>query len=283
LEVEGQADIYAYDFAQAGVFQITDTPDRDETAPSLAFDGQGLAFISNQIRENDSTGALWLGRGGEAAELYLTAAGRVDSPFWLDQNRLLAAADLGGITHILLLNTRDGRQSILSNLGPFNGHPQPCYVLGGGDSILPPSSLPTPTPSPFTPSPTPDLINDYTAVVNPGGEWQTREARYRLAELAALFPESGAQAAESAGILSYTWPGGHRLSLSLQSQAGALLIEPLSYTLNDSQSDIRPEWLFAISEGLLLQSIPTGLYRLVSVDWQNEALVLTFQIPPGNE
>jgi TolB protein len=278
-------DLFAYDFTINEEQQITTTPDLDESAPTLDYDLSTLAFIANLHPDDPNTGALWVTDFFNPAKPVVTAQGRVDSPQWIDNGQLLLSADLGGVTHILLVDLINTKQAILTNVGPVNQSPRSCFIETDQEGApLPTGIAPTPTPSI-----TPELITVYTAVVNPGAGWQTIEAIWTLDQLAALAPNDYRLGIAVPEIrqdgVDFRWVNAnqdiHLLSVALEALDGALEPRILSYTVNALPADLSAvqDLPFVIRENLLLGSIPPGVYRLAAIDFATQEIRFTFQIP----
>jgi hypothetical protein len=282
----GQFDIYRYDFTTEQDQLVLTSPDRDESMPALAFDMTSLGFIADLEAGDSSSGALWLSLPEGNPRAVVTAQGRVDGPAWIDYGKVLLSADLGGVTHIMLIDLERTEQTILTNLGPRNRFPRPCYVQTEPES----APLPTGVPATPTPSATPELVTVYTAVVNPGADWQSDAVRWSRANLQVIAPNDfrlgGASFEIDGSLLIYEWTDAeenvHRLGLTLEAIDGALEASIITYSVNDLPEDAAPvqDLTFVIRENILLDSIPPGLYRLEDLEFADDGITFTFTIPP---
>ena len=169
----------------------------------------------------------------------------------------------------------------------MNAWARPCYVASGQTSAV----LPTGIPPTDTPSPTPDLTTAFTAIVNPGADWQRESVRWARANLEVIAPTDYRLAGTELEIadenLIYTWTdedeNTYELTIALQIIDGAL--EPVieTYTVNGQPADpgAIQDLSFIIRENILLDSIPPGNYRLENIEFEENAVVFTFSIPPG--
>jgi dipeptidyl aminopeptidase/acylaminoacyl peptidase len=280
----GQYDLYAYELASNIETQLTNTPDVNESLPSLGFDLQSLAYIADQDPQDPQTGALWL--LNQPAPL-VTAGGRVDTPTWIDNGQLLLSANLGGITHILLVNTEQNRQSLLTNLGPTNRHPRPCFWAEGGQAaVLPLGEVPTPTPSA-----TPNLVSAYTPVVNPGADWQNRLVELTVEDLQSLalqdFRLGNAQASLTEGVITYRWVNEtgntSQLDITLDALAGSLDVKLSNYSIDGQAVGVNfiHDLAFMLREAILSRFLNAGLYHLRGVQFEEDRFTLTFALPPN--
>lgn len=280
----GQFDLYVYDIASNTETQLTDTTDVNESLPSLGYDLASIAYIAELDPQDPQTGAMWLLNQPIPV---VTAGGRVDTPMWIDNEKVLLSANLGGITHILLVDVQQHRQTLLSNLGPSNLYPRPCYYAAGGDAIpLPLGDVPTPTPSA-----TPNLVSAYIPVVNPGGDWRDIVVELSLAELETLAPQDfrlgAAEAILTDGLITYQWTtengDASQVTVALSNLAGSLDVK-----LSDYQVDGRPvgvnsitDLAFVIREAILSRFLNVGLYHLRGVQMEETRITFTFAIPPN--
>lgn len=280
------SDIFAYDFDQEAEVRLTDTDDLQETAPVLGYDLQTLAFIAETTAGDPSTGALWTTDFATPPKAVVSAGGRVDTPAWVEIGNILVSADLGGVTHILLVNLLDAQQTILTNIGPINQWARPCYVKG--ETVI--AALPTGIPPTPTPSATPELITAYTAVINPGADWQSVQADWSLDDLAGIAPDDyrlgQADLVLEDRLLIYTWADAennrYSLSVALEALDGGLEATIVSYTVNDLPQEFAAvqDLAFVIRENILLGSLPRGNYRLENITFKDEGITFSFRIPP---
>jgi|GEM_PF-4471417 len=281
-------DIYAYNRLTEETRQITDTPDIDEQHPALGFDLTTIAYSAPvDVEDGENTG-LWLIEDGGEPQNSLTAEGDILHPVWIEFGNLLTATNLGGVTHILLTDLVNTRQAILTNTGLLNVHPQPCYIQADVETaILPTGVVPTQTPSP-----TPELITQYTAVVNPGADWQTVETTFTIADLEALAPNdfrlSVADAQLANDFLLYAWTDDngniYRATVVLEAIDGALEASLINYSINNEPADFQDifDLPFVVQEGILTTSIPIGRYRLEALNFSENDINLIFSIPPDS-
>ncbi len=282
---DGQRDIYAYDLASGSSRPLLQSPARDETHPLLSPDSETLTFIARAQADIPDTAALWMetAPGSGLAQIVFSATGQVDTPAWIAQDHALVSADLGGITHILLVNVQNQRQSILTNLGPSNLQPRPCNIPGRD------ASRALPLGEQATPTPTPTLVraSDYTAVINPGADWATQSVTLSRATLAGLAPEDyGTRLTLTPVFMVYRWEdaanNAHVLTLAPEAREGALRLRAVRYTVNNLDVDIAlmDDLRFMLREGILANSLPAGAYHIQSLSLSDDALQLTLQTPP---
>lgn len=271
----GNYDLYAFDIPTTQTLQISDSAAVDEFWPAPGFGPDEVMYAAS----DGAKMALW-----EGETLLLGAYGDVTHPAWLAAGHLLYAAAIGeGVTAIFAANLPEQRLTQLSNLGLQNTHPRPCYVARlSAASTLPVGQPPTPTATPIT-----QPADDYIAIVNPSGDWVALEVEWGREQLAALGGQDERLAAVelSDGALAFTWQAEgatHRLSIAIERLGGALVVTPLSYTIDD-----RPQSLTAVVGltetlrlALLHGSLPAGYYRLERAIIEPSALRLAFLIPP---
>jgi Tol biopolymer transport system component len=280
----GQYDIYRYNLATETEIQVTDTPDRDEFMPALGYDFETLVFIANLETDLDSTGALWMDmlNDDRSARATITAEGRVDHPAWIAPGRLLISANLGGITHILLVDLTDASRSILTNIGPDNIMPRPCYIA---DEVAS-SELPTGLTATPTATVTPVLISEYTAVINPGDGWQQVETTFEIEDLLEIDDPrlQVATVTMQNQRITFEWEDDDRLytvTVLPEVMDGALIIYVTGYTIDGLPEDLTgmQDIAFKVREKILLESVPAGRYRAESLAFSDDSLMLVFSIP----
>lgn len=284
---EGQFDLYVYAPDSDQTERLTFTDDLQERSPALSFDLITLSFIAPTDPTLSDTDALWtIPHDGGSVRAVITAQGNVSSPAWIDAARALVAADLGGITHILLIDLINTRQNILTNLGPLNTQPRPCFIT----DVEEVAELPTGQPATPTPTATLELITSYTAVINPGIDWREISLLLDAEALAAwqfTEPRLAASQREIAGnLLRLTWQtdAGESVELTLEPTIldGALDLAILSYTVDaiPQQQDAVIDLPFLIREQILAGGLPVGLYRLENIRPSEDGLRLDFSVPP---
>lgn len=278
----GQFDIFLYDLETETTTQLTDTEEYDEFAPTLSYDFMNLAYIAPREPGVGFTGILWLDNMQDEPQPAISAEGRVDTPLWLDGTRLLLSADLGGVTHVLLVDLAAGTRAILTNVGPRNIWPRTCFIADEEElsAVLPTGVPPTPTLSA-----TPPLISEFNAVLNPGVDWETQEIALTLDDLVPNATLAEAEVTREGQQVSFTWGEEEVfvLTVSLEVLDGALEVTPLGYTVDGLPRDVSEAQglSFAIQEHILAASIEPGDYRLEDIVYEDDdRLILTFQTPP---
>ncbi len=280
---EGQYDIYRYDFASETETRLTNTENRDETAPAMGFDFQTLVYIADVEAGISDTGALWVDNLIDAPVASVSAEGRVDHPVWIANGQLLMSADLGGITHVLLVDLLAASRTILTNIGPRNFWPHPCYI----ESDVAVAVLPTGIPPTETPIANETFTSAYTAVVNPGPEWQPVTQSFEPAYFNAMDDPRGQTADiffENQRII-FTWVSeGDEFSAAFLPEIldGALEVRVTNYTRNALPQELlqMQSLAFAVREFILKEMIPIGTYRAENLVFEEESLQITLSIPP---
>lgn len=280
---EGQYDIYRYDFSSETETRLTNTENRDETAPAMGFDFQTLVYIADVETGVSDTGALWVDNLIDAPVASVSAEGRVDHPVWIANGQLLMSADLGGITHVLLVDLLAASRTILTNIGPRNFWPHPCYI----ESDLAVAVLPTGIPPTETPLANEAFTSAYTAVVNPGPEWQPVTQSFEPAHFNAMDDPRGQTADiffENQRII-FTWVSeGDEFSAAFLPEIldGALEVRVTNYTRNALPQELlqMQSLAFAVREFILKEMIPIGTYRAENLVFEEDSLQITLSIPP---
>ncbi|MBZ0308703.1 MAG: hypothetical protein K8I82_21730, partial [Anaerolineae bacterium] len=273
---EGQFDIYRYDFDTQEESRLTETADRDETAPAF-FDT--LVYIAEIEAGNSVTGALWVDNGQQARPS-VSAEGRVDQPVWITSSKVLLSADLGGITQILLVDLVEATRSILTNIGPRNFWPHPCYIESDEISAV----LPTGIPPTLTPTPVEERISAFTPVLNPGTDWKQIRNTFDVEDLAEIEDRRLQNAAVSDQRITYRWTqdeNEYTVTLLPEIIDGALEVSITSYTRNGLPEDLLSvqDIAFLVREYFLTETIPSGTYRAESLSFEGDTIVLILSSP----
>ncbi len=275
---EGQFDIYRYDFDTREETRLTQTETRDETAPAF-FDSTTLVYIAEIEAGNSVTGALWVDDGQQARPA-VSAEGRVDQPVWITSSKVLLSADLGGITQILLVDLVEATRSILTNIGPRNFWPHPCYVQSDEISAV----LPTGIPPTLTPTPVEERISAFTPVLNPATDWKQIRNTFDAEELTEIEDDRLQNADISDQLIIYQWTqGGDEYSVTLLPEIvdGALEVSITSYTKNGQPEDLLSvqDIAFLVREYFLAETIPPGTYRAESLNFEGDTIMLVLSSP----
>lgn len=280
---DGQSEIYRYDFATNTETRLTETEERDETAPAFGFDFRTLVYIADLEAGESSTGALWVDNLTDEPVASVSAEGRVDQPVWIADGKLLLSADLGGITQVLLVDLLEASRTILTNIGPRNFWPHPCYVKSEEST----AALPTGIPPSLTPTPIEERISAYIPIGNPGEEWERIRNTFDTSEFADL-DDVRLQQAEVTfenERLIFTWQAGEdvfSVMLLPEIVEGALEVSVTSYTRNEQPEDLFgvQDLAFLVREFMLSDTIPAGSYSVESLSFEESGMVITLSIPP---
>jgi hypothetical protein len=123
----------------------------------------------------------------------------------------------------------------------------------------------------------------------PPDGWLISTERWTPEELSLLAsasaPETPVGVAFSEGQVQYSWvdaEGAHILLARIEAVNGDLQATPTRYTLDGNPGDAEAieDRLYAIREGLLLNSIPPGEFNLARVELSDINLELVFLVPP---
>lgn len=117
--------------------------------------------------------------------------------------------------------------------------------------------------------------------------WLISTERWSATELSILATLSGVDNATSAVFVGdqvqYRWQndeGVHVLLVRFSALEGDLVVNPVSYTINESAEDVVPDIINRIREGVLVNSIPPGGFFLSRVEPDVGAFTLVFVVPP---
>lgn len=279
---DGQFDIYRYDLETDTETRLTSTDDRDETAPAFGFDFTTLVYVAELEPGDSKTGALWVDNGQDPARATVSAEGRVDQPVWIANGKVLLSADLGGITQVLLVDLIGATRSILTNIGPRNFWPHPCYLAS--EEMV--AALPTGIPPTLTPTPIQERISAFTPVVNPGPDWKQIRNTFDLEELSEIDDTrlQNAEVSIANQRITYEWSEGENtylITLLPEIIDGALEISIASYTKDGLPEDLLSvqDIAFLVREYFLEETIPPGGYRAESLSFEADRLTLILSSP----
>lgn len=287
---DGNFDIFAYDLIADLETRITDTPDVDELYPAPSPDFVTLAYVAETLPGSPETGAVYLlNMTTRDTRPVVTAAGRVEMPFWVSANELLVSADLNEQIAILQVDLAATRPTVLTAYSE-NRWPRYCYIPTSVFNRLaaaPP--LPTFTPLPTTPAPNAaGGDSDYTAVVQPEDSWIISSETWIADEFAFVVPSTLTTAPISGflsdNLLSLTWDneqGTHILTIALEAIRGALEATIVGYTIDDfpAPADTVEGFDVIIRDRILHNSIRPGPYYLAQLDISDINITFTYQVP----
>jgi Tol biopolymer transport system component len=285
---DGNFDIFQFNVETFMESQITFTPDVDELYPVLSPDFAQIAYVAETTRGNPATGAVFVLDQASNARPVVSAAGRVEMPFWVSPTRLLVSADLNGGIQILVVDLVSARSVTLTELGSENRWPRYCFVEPSMFSQLPTpvATIQLATDIPFTtPIPT-RLPGPYEAVSAPAEDWAISRETWTGDEFAFISPE-GLPATTGFlvdNLLNLTWQdnaGRHVVTLALEAVNGEFTSTLIGYTVNDLPGPVRE--IEGLDEAVRLQilknSLRPGLYYMDSVEFTNVNITLNFRVP----
>ncbi len=289
---DGNFDIFAYDLIADMETRITDTPDVDELYPAPSPDFVTLAYVAETLPGSPATGAVYLlDMTTRESRPVVTAAGRVEMPFWVNANELLVSADLDEQIAVLRVDLAAIRPIVLTAYSE-NHWPRYCYIpstVFDGLAVAPP--LPTFTPIPPTSAPNGNAAGGdsaYTAVAQPEDTWIISSETWIADEFAFVVPTT-LTTAPIAGflfdnLLNLTWEdeqGAHILTIALEAIRGALEATIVGYTINDfpAPTDTVEGFDLMVRDRILHNSIRPGPYYLAEVGITDINITFTYQIP----
>ncbi len=295
---DGNFDIFAYDLIADMETRITDTPDVDELYPAPSPDFVTLAYVAETLPGSPETGAVYLlDMTTRESRPVVTAAGRVEMPFWVNANDLLVSADLDEQIAVLRVDLAAIRPIVLTAYSE-NRWPRYCYIptaVFSALAVAPP--LPTFTPIPPTPAPSGSSAGGdsaYTAVAQPEDTWIISSETWIADEFAFVVPTTLTTAPISGflfdNLLNLTWEdeqGAHILTIALEAIRGALEATIVGYTINDfpAPTDAVEGFDLIVRDRILHNSIRPGPYYLAEVGITDINITFTYQIPaqfPGS-
>lgn len=306
---DGNFDLYQYNLDTNTETQITFSADVDERQPMLSPDFQNIVYIANRVADDPATSTLYLlDSNGFSQEIYANPDGRVEMPFWVNNDRILVAltATDGSRQVALIRLDQPDQPEILSEIGRDNRWPQFCYVLPGFIEQLPERrptpilrpTIPTNTPAPpsatpsitpvatFTPLP-PSSPSSFEPVENPPEDWLISRETWTPEEFALIAPAmipTSRQGFLIDNLINFTWradDGTHVATFALEDFRGELATVLIGYTLNDLPGPIFD--LVGIEEGfnnaVLRNSVRAETYTLTGITYTDVNLTLDFRVP----
>ncbi|MBI5930741.1 MAG: PD40 domain-containing protein [Chloroflexi bacterium] len=288
---DGNFDIFAYDLITTTETRITDTPDVDELYPAPSPDFVTLAYVAETLPGSPETGAVYLlNMTTRETRPVVTAAGRVEMPFWVSASELLVSADLKEQIAILRVDLASVQPTVLTAYSE-NRWPRYCYIpTAVFNGLAAPPPLPTFTPAPTTPA----LGNSgggdsaYTSVEQPDDAWIISSETWIADELAFVVPSTLTTEPISGfltdNLLNLTWDddeGAHVLTIALEAIRGALEATIVGYTINDFPGPAESVEGFdtVVRDRILRNSIRPGPYYLAELAITDVNITFTYRVP----
>lgn len=305
---DGNYDIFQYNLDTNVETQITFTPDLDERQPALSPDFQNIVYVAKDTQQERANTLYMLDSNGFVQELLTVADGEIETPTWLDANRVLFAlttADGGRQVARIRLDQPNDYQ-VLTEIGRDNYWPQYCYVPAGFIEQLPERratpifrpTLPTNTPAPLVtstltpimPSPSAPSVmvpQFFTPVESPPEDWLISRETWTPEEFALIVPPiipTSRRGFLIDNLINFTWQddaGIHVASIALEAFRGELATVLIGYTLNDLPGPITD--LVGIEEAfntaVLQNSVRTESYTLTDITYTDVNVTLSFRVP----
>ncbi len=305
-ERNGNFDIYQYNVETEEISQVTNTPDIDELYPMLSPNFQNIAYVAETEATADepATSAAFVLDSNGFIRRVATLEGRIQTPHWVDDRRLLLSGDVGsGNVQVVLADVLSSETPrVLSRLGTENTWPRYCFIEPGFLVDLPetrptPLLRPTePTATPVTPSPTPTLTFtpsptavSFAAVPEAPENWLISRETWTGDEFAFIAPDflpSDTEGFQVGNLLNLTWQdtdGRAVVTIALEPFRGELASTLIGYTVDDLPA-FPPVTLngieTAVNRALLRNSVQSTQYTLTDVTFTDVNITLTFRVPP---
>lgn len=300
----GSFDIYQYNVETEEISRITTTPDIDELFPVLSPNFQNIAYIIETEPGVPETGAAFVLDSNGFTRLVAELEGRVEMPYWVDDQRLLLSGDVGGgSVQVVLADVLSSEAPrVLTRLGDENRWPRYCFVDPGFLATLPetrptPILRPTePTTTPVTPSPAPTATFtasptalSFEGVDEPPADWLISRETWTGDEFAFIAPDflpSDTRGFQVGNLLNLSWQatdGTAVVTIALEPFRGELAATLIGYTVDDLPAFPPPSLNGieqAVNRALLRNSIQSTQYTLTEVTFTDVNITLTFRVPP---
>jgi hypothetical protein len=288
---DGNFDIFAYDLLTETEIRITDTPEVDELYPVPSPDFVTLAYVAETSPGNPDSGAVYLlNLTTRETRPVVTAAGRVEMPFWIGPDQLLVSADLTEQIAILRVDLAAIQPTVLTAYSE-NRWPRMCYIAPDVfDALATPPPLPTATPTPTQQAGgSTGEDSAYVPAATPEESWIISSETWIADEFAFVVPTTLTTEPISGflidNLLNLAWEdeqGEHVLTIALEAIRGALEATLVGYTINDLPGPAADVQGFdtLVRDRILRNSIRSGPYHLAEVGITDVNITFTYRVPP---